>query len=191
MIPWELDSFYLKFKNLLFAEKDATLTLKSESGIAFITLSLDLGHVLSGEDHLPPRGYRNGPARQRRREKRAAAHLKKHAAEKPDYKDVESTETVKKPTIVETPDAEEAVETTTDVQAKSDFNNGNNTTETVDKKDTDVEDVFCPNKIYEKPNEVKMMTSMGTQTLETGLRQTTPNRVLDYYTLRYEDPDSE
>ena len=105
-------------------KKDATLTLKSEAGRAFITLSLDLGHVLSGEDHLPPRGYRNGPKRQRRREKRAAAHLEKHAAESAESKDVESTETVKKPTIVETPDAEEAVETTTDVQAKSDFNNG-------------------------------------------------------------------
>ena len=180
------------FKNLLFAEKDATLTLKSEAGRAFITLSLDLGHVLSGEDHLPPRGYRNGPARQRRREKRAAAHLEKHAAESAESKDVESTETVKKPTIVETPDAEEAVETTTAVQARSDLNNGNITTEKVDKKDTDVEDVFCPNKIYEKPNEVKMMTTMGTQTLETGIRQTTPSKsVLDFYTLHYEDPDSE
>ena len=148
MIPWELDSFYLKFKNLLFAEKDATLTLKSEAGRAFITLSLDLGHVLSGEDHLPLRGHRNGPARQRRREKRA----EKHAAENAESKDVESTEKVKKPTTVETPDAEEAVETTTAVQAKTDLNNGNNTTETLDKKDTDVEDVFCPNKIYEKPN---------------------------------------
>ena len=106
MIPRELDSFYLKFKLLLFAEKDATLTL-----------SLDLGHVLSGEDHLPPRGHRNGPARQRRREKRA----EKHAAENAESKDVESTEKVKKPTTVETPDAEEAVETTTAVQAKSDL----------------------------------------------------------------------
>ena len=51
---------YLKFKNLLFAEKDATLTLKSEAGRAYITLSLDLGHVLSGEDHLPPRKYKMG-----------------------------------------------------------------------------------------------------------------------------------
>ena len=37
---------------------------------------------------------------------------------------MESIETVKKPIIVETPDAEEAVETTTAVQAKSDLKNG-------------------------------------------------------------------
>ena len=50
MAQWELDSFYSKFKNLLCAEKNATLTLKSEAGKAFVTLSLDLGHVLSGQD---------------------------------------------------------------------------------------------------------------------------------------------
>ena len=37
----EINSFYFKFKNLLAAEKDATLTLKSESGRSNITLSLD------------------------------------------------------------------------------------------------------------------------------------------------------
>ena len=63
MAQQELDSFFVKFKCLLQLEKDATLTLKSEAGRAFFTLSLDLGHVLSEQD-LPPRGGpRNGPAR--------------------------------------------------------------------------------------------------------------------------------
>ena len=76
MAQQELDSFFVKFKCLLQLEKDATLTLKSEAGRAFVTLSLDLGHVRSEQD-LPLRGGpRNGPARIRRREKRKAAREK-------------------------------------------------------------------------------------------------------------------
>ena len=74
MINYELDSVYVKFKTLLANEQDATLTLKSEAGRACVTLCLDLGHVHSGQDQQPG-GPRNGPARQRRREKRAAARL--------------------------------------------------------------------------------------------------------------------
>ena len=60
MVQWELDSFYVKFKNLLHAEKDATLTLKSEAGRASISLSLDLGHVHSEHGQLPSSRNRNG-----------------------------------------------------------------------------------------------------------------------------------
>ena len=38
----ELDSFNVKFKTLLHAGKDATLSMKSKAGKAFVTLSLDL-----------------------------------------------------------------------------------------------------------------------------------------------------
>ena len=41
----ELDSFYVKFKTLLHAGKDATLFLKSNAGKAIVTLSVDLGHI--------------------------------------------------------------------------------------------------------------------------------------------------
>jgi hypothetical protein len=68
----EIDSFVLKFKNLLHLEKDATLTMKSEAGRAVVTLSVELGHVLSAPLHCM-RKPRNSPSRQRRREKRAAA----------------------------------------------------------------------------------------------------------------------
>ena len=68
----ELDSFYFKFKNLLHSEKDAVLNLKSESGRCHVTLSVDLGHVISQPGHQPHH-HRNGPARKRRRERRAEA----------------------------------------------------------------------------------------------------------------------
>ena len=63
---------HVKFKNLLLAEKDATLTFKSESGRTQVTLSVDLGHVLSKGGHTLHHP-RNGPARKRRRERRAEA----------------------------------------------------------------------------------------------------------------------
>ena len=71
MAHFELDSFYLKFKNLLYGGKNATLNMKTENGRAFVTLSLDLGDV-HGQDQLTKRS-RNGPARQRRRDRRMAA----------------------------------------------------------------------------------------------------------------------
>ena len=48
----EIDSFVLKFKNLLHLEKDASLTKKSEAGRAVVTLSVELGHVLSAPLHF-------------------------------------------------------------------------------------------------------------------------------------------
>ena len=85
MAQLEIDSFYVKFKNLLRAERDATLTIKSDSGRAFVTLCVDLGHVLSdpGQQQHQQKP-RNGPARQRRREKRAATReLAAEEANKP------------------------------------------------------------------------------------------------------------
>ena len=69
----EIDTFYFKFKNLLLAEKNATLTLKSEEGRAQVTLGVDLGHLRPGaapEQQQHHKG-RKGPARRRRREQRA------------------------------------------------------------------------------------------------------------------------
>ena len=43
----ELDTFYFKFKNLVLAEKNATLTIKLEAGRTDVTLSVDLGHLLA------------------------------------------------------------------------------------------------------------------------------------------------
>ena len=105
MVQFELDSFFIKFMNLLKAEKDATLSLKSEGGRAFVSLSLDLGHVLSEQGQFPP-GARNGPARIRRPEKRAAAREKLAIEEA--IKHVESTVNVEETSSADKPAAEEA-----------------------------------------------------------------------------------
>ena len=77
----ELDTFYFKFKNLLLAGKNATLTLKSEAGRSHVNLDVDLGHLLARAVPQQPHQVRNGPARMRRRERRAEARLNAGAAE--------------------------------------------------------------------------------------------------------------
>ena len=203
MAQRELDSFYVKFKNLLRAEKDATLTLKSEAGRAFVTLSLDLGHVLSEQDLSPRGGPRNGPARIRRREKRAAAREKlatedenvestanveetetndKPAADEANRK-VKATDNVAKARQDEEPiDAEQA-----EVQRKATAEKATELCEeeTAGKVD-DVADEFCTDDVYNiKPKETK---SVETQTLESGPLPNTPSKpTFDYYSLRYDD----
>ena len=94
MVQFELDSFYVKFMNLLQAEKDATLTLKSEAGRAVITLSDDLGPVLSEAGHQQHRPQ-NGPSRRRRREKHAAARQEEKAAEEASISAAKALEALK------------------------------------------------------------------------------------------------
>jgi hypothetical protein len=98
----EIDSFVFKFKNLLHLEKDASLTMKSEAGRAVVTLSVELGHVLSAPLHFK-RKPRNSPSKQRRREKRAAARQSEkdtgnEASEKMQNEPL--TENVKLPTLL-------------------------------------------------------------------------------------------
>ena len=72
----EIDSFYVKFKNLLLSGRNASLTIKSNDGNAEVNLYVELDSV-----HLKPaqeyyhyhRGSQNGPARQRRRLRREKA----------------------------------------------------------------------------------------------------------------------
>ena len=185
MVQVELDSFYVKFKHLLRAEKDATLTLKSEAGRAFVTLSLDLGHVYSGQGEVP-REPRNGLSRQRRREKREAARDEKKAAENcgntSSVEAEESEENVKGTSTVEKPDAEEASELETKPVAEK-------ATETAEEVPF-IEEEFCSDSTYR--NEPKEMKSIETQTIEAGIRPSTTSKPgFDYYTLRYDDTDSE
>ena len=185
MVQWELDSFYFKFKNLLRAEKDATLTFKSEAGRASVSLSLDLGHVLRGQDQLPPGGHRNGPARQRRREKRAADR----AAENVDAKDKESAEKVEKDPFLENSTVEEAKGFEIAVEArKLDDVEKETATEEVEAPVENLKDEVCPDEIYQSQS--KQLISVETQTLECGVARTVPSKsVFDYYTLRYDDSD--
>ena len=71
----EIDSFVHKFKTLCQGGRSASLTLSSKAGNAVINLRVDLGDLSQQghQPHHPPRLSRNGPAQQRRRERRAAA----------------------------------------------------------------------------------------------------------------------
>ena len=70
----EIDSFVKKYKGLCQAGRSASLNFSSNAGKVSVILRVDLG-VLEEGPHLPPNLSRNGPARQRRRERRAAARL--------------------------------------------------------------------------------------------------------------------
>ena len=63
-----------KFKALCQAGRSASLNLSSNAGKASLNLRVDLGALHDGPHH-PPDHSRNGPSRQRRREKRAAARV--------------------------------------------------------------------------------------------------------------------
>ena len=71
----EIDSFVMKFKNLWRAGRNASLTIKANAGKALVNLSVELEHHADCDhpQHVNlHNGSRNGPARQRRRQKRAA-----------------------------------------------------------------------------------------------------------------------
>ena len=50
MAKAEIDSFILKFKNLLISGRNATLVIKSNAGKAEVSLNVDLGQVHSHYD---------------------------------------------------------------------------------------------------------------------------------------------
>ena len=70
----ELDSFITKFKGLWNSGLDAHLELNTHAGQAWVNLRVRLGHAPGPmQPHFPhEKKSRNGPARQRRRTKRAA-----------------------------------------------------------------------------------------------------------------------
>ena len=86
----EVDSFFLKFKNLLHSGTNANLTIRSEAGKAFVTLAVEVEHL--GISNLLPRS-RNGPSRQRRRQRRAEVRetASREAAEEANDPQVDST----------------------------------------------------------------------------------------------------
>ena len=69
----EIDSFILKFKNLLLSGRNATLVLKSNAGNAEVSLNVDLGQVPPPPAQPVHHRSRDGPSRQRRRLRRAQA----------------------------------------------------------------------------------------------------------------------
>ena len=73
MAKAEIDSFILKFKNLLLSGRNATLVLKSNAGNAEVSLNVDLGQVPPPPAQPVHHRSRDGPSRQRRRLRRAQA----------------------------------------------------------------------------------------------------------------------
>ena len=179
MVLWELDSFFGKFKNLLCAEKNATLTLKSEAGKAYVTLSLDLGHVHSDHGQPQPRGPRNGPARQRRREKRAAARADAEKASVAGIKDDEIAEKAEEVCPTNGSAAEEAADVNSAAKAKE---HNEKPIEKVEEPVDDLRDEVCPDELYRCRDESK---SASVETLECGVAPT--KNTTEFYTITYED----
>ena len=75
MFMSEIDSFICKFRSLLLSGKNARLEIKSESGKATVNLTAEVEIPAK-----PSYKARNGPARQRRRDRRAAARAEAVAA---------------------------------------------------------------------------------------------------------------
>ena len=89
----EIDSFIVKFKTLLLSGKNATLLMKSNHGKAEVSLHAELGDVPLVPAHSKHPGSRDGPSRQRRRQRRAAESdaLKADNALNDENKAVEAT----------------------------------------------------------------------------------------------------
>ena len=187
----EIDSFVRKFKTLCQLGRSANLTLSSNAGKASLHLRVDLG-VLSQESPPPPKQTRNGPARLRRREKRAAAR-------KANAEEAEATLTAEEREVLEWAEkaktkavAEKAivpVEESTDVEPKK--------TEQVEKETqtsaVEVTDELCKDSEYgsKSPND---SNKEEPKSVEAASHQKPPpirDRALggiDKYTVTYDDP---
>ena len=136
----EIDSSVVKFKNLWKAGRNANLTLKVNAGKAEINLCVkDIDEL----PHIPfpyPRQSRNGPAQQRRREKRALARQQAEEAsgETNVVDEVAVEASAKNVTAV---DSSKSV--VTEDQSSS---NPNKSSEEVDP--VEVSDEFCSNADY-------------------------------------------
>ena len=110
MHPKELDSFIGKLKQLWQSGKDARLHVETHAGEAWASLHVKLGHGQGHQHqhkekpHLPRN--RNGPSRQRRRARRAAARQERAVEASADQNELENGFE----TAVESVSAEEALD---------------------------------------------------------------------------------
>ena len=122
MAKAEIDSFILKFKNLLLSGRNATLVLKSNAGNADVSLNVDLGQVPPQPTQHVHHQSRDGPSRQRRRLRRAQAR---------------ATE------------AEEVTEVS-DAQVETAAQAEDSETDLVQTEPETLKDEFCSDKTFEK-----------------------------------------
>ena len=157
---------------------------------------------LTSEQGQFPQGHMNGPARMRRREKRAAAREKLATEEA--NKQVESTANVEKTSLADKPAAEEAtgkVKSADNVDKTRSEESADNAEQVEESKKTaekavdenvatekvELDDEFCTDEVYNfKQTESR---TVETQTLESGPLPSTPSSKpgFDYYSLSYED----
>ena len=153
----EIDSFIWKFKQLLHSGKNAHLEIKSEAGKAFVHLSAEVD-VQQHEQQLLRAQPRNGPARQRRREKRAAERdaaviaadheVDRSAPEKVarnvNTRDVSAEDTPPNKVRKSESKDEEVAEQVTKKKEKVNAENASSPV------NDEVEDEFCPNEHYDE-----------------------------------------
>ena len=143
----EIDSFVRKFKVLCQAGRSATLTLSSDAGKASLNLQVDLGSLHDDGLRLhqhPHKHAGNGPARQRRTEKRAAEPEQAEAAlteEEKDVLDLAERAASKSP-VHQALKPEEGSKEAEDEKDVAVENYSNISTQTSAKE---VEDEVCPN----------------------------------------------
>ena len=146
----------------------------------------ELCEVHSEHGQLQPHGPRNGPARLRRREKRAAARAdaENASAEVIEAKDVELAEKAEE-VLADTIGSAAGEAAGLNLASKAnEFDE-----KPAEKAETleDLKDEVCPDDIYRFPNDSNVL-SVGTQTLECGVANSHPSKsTLDFYTLTYDD----
>ena len=163
----DIDSFVLKFKQLLHSGKKAHLELKSLAGKAMVHLSVEV----DDDQQFQPRAQpRNGPACQRRRERRAAERdaaavaadhsgdgpATEKVAEKSVSKDIEK-DTPTNPTV----NSDEKVKTAeeTEIVEKAKKNEEENVVEDTTVSEAEVNDEFCPNESYQPKSKTSISYS--------------------------------
>jgi hypothetical protein len=182
----EIDSFINKFKALCQGGRNASLTLSSKFGKAVINLRVDLGVPFQQDlqPHHPQKQHcRNGPAQQRRRERRAAA-CQATAEEAEAMLSLEEKEMVE---MAETDKSNQVAEQADDTLNSTDDTEEVTILEVVNKSVEEIKDEFVPVYEYES-------LTVSTQNEENPRKEPPPpvrDRTLggiDYYSLSYDDP---
>jgi hypothetical protein len=145
----EINSFISKFMGLLKSGKNANLNIKSEAGKAFINLNVEV----QVEPFVPRHKPRNGPARQRRREQRAAAReMPSGVAVAEEASEVEVIEQDKESCV-----SANAAEKQNLTLEKEEFNFNANGNAIIREPEDEIEKISLTNetkKVQAKPNDI-------------------------------------
>ena len=168
MVDTELDSFIEKFKQVWKKGAGAHLGLDTHAGQAWVGLCVRLGQP--HEPHLPPQPQhlsnfraRNGPSRERRRARRAAA--RQEASKKTEAEEATVSEVT-----------ESVTESENENQEESDLNEISEVNETIAEKAVSICDV--DSHVAEKTTQDKPVEELVTAENVTGI-----NDVIEFVTI--------